>query len=261
MATPPGGGEFVTPPPQVRAKEVTKNGTTAREIREEQLEAYEEWIESIPPENRTRTIARALLLRDRQLERYTGRAYTDKLTGLPNRRSFDEDYQKAVNKFNETNGAETFGLLIADIDHFKKLNDTYGHKIADIVLIGTGLRMQNNIKAVRETNVETKEDGNAGEHEEPLDTAYRWGGEEIVFILRNLNNEQDLMKIGERLRMAMSEKPFSVKTEGKVTDVEATASFGGAIYRGEKPEEFFRTIDKTALYGAKQNGRNRTYII
>jgi diguanylate cyclase (GGDEF)-like protein len=157
-------------------------------------------------------------------------AVTDPLTGLANRRSFDEELAL------EWRRAERVGsglaLILADIDDFKKVNDTYGHQRGDEVLRKVGELLG---AAVRQ-----------------VDLAARYGGEEFAVIVPETDLD-DAVKLAERLRSNV------MKTEIDLygTRLHVTSSFGVAI-KGElgRAEELIAAADE-ALYAAKRAGKNR----
>jgi diguanylate cyclase (GGDEF)-like protein len=166
----------------------------------------------------------------------------DNLTGLKTRAFFEEEariyFDIAVSSVTHhaTRRKQWFGFknisfIFLDIDHFKSINDTYGHAVGDEVL-----------KAVSETVITSVRDG---------DTAARWGGEEIAVTLVGAT-EKDAMHKAEDIRRQVENIVF-----GKYPDLNVTVSAGVAsAERGSTFEEVLERADK-ALYKAKQAGRNR----
>ncbi len=152
---------------------------------------------------------------------------TDKLTGLCNRVHLDQVLEAEVNHMRQ--GTDRLGVIIVDIDHFKSVNDQYGHQTGDMVL----QRFAAIISAsVRKT-----------------DTAGRWGGEEFLIICPETNAD-GLAHLAEKLRQNVAGQSFP--TVGR-----KTASFGTALSSIEdRPEDLIARAD-AALYRAKQAGRNR----
>lgn len=156
---------------------------------------------------------------------------TDAVTGLRSRRYLTEILAIETLRANRYNTA--LSVLIADLDHFKKVNDTYGHASGDLVLADTAAVIKRNLRAT--------------------DVAGRWGGEEFVVVLR----ETDLAgaeKLAERWRADMQAAPFH-STDGKpiaLTISIGVAGFGGAY---STPEDLLSAAD-AALYKAKEQGRN-----
>jgi diguanylate cyclase (GGDEF)-like protein len=152
-------------------------------------------------------------------------AETDSLTGVWNRMVFDQMLRKEFNRAERSRSP--FGLVMLDIDHFKRLNDTFGHQVGDEVL-----------RSLARTIV-----GNARD----FDTVARYGGEEFAVILPDVGIH-DAVEIAERLREA-------IQTLGGPSTI--TSSFGVAVYpqNGVTPEELIRSADE-ALYASKRSGRN-----
>lgn len=162
-------------------------------------------------------------------------ANIDGLTQLYNKKYFVDVLSKEFS-FSRRNG-QPLSLMMMDIDHFKKINDTHGHMAGDLVLKCVGQYLQ---KHLRLENI-----------------AARYGGEEFAVILRNVNAELAMM-IGERLRKAIeTEKIFY---RGKLITV--TVSIGIATLDGtnfETIEDLIRRADEY-LYEAKEGGRNRVAL-
>jgi two-component system cell cycle response regulator len=159
-------------------------------------------------------------------------ALTDALTGLYNRRYLEVHLQKLIDKNNEAN--KNFCVLILDIDHFKKVNDTYGHGVGDEVLKVVAFRLQDSLRS--------------------FDLVARLGGEEFVAILPDTTDEM-AYTIAERLRRTIGEKPIKCHTpEGELA---ISTSIGGAIIKPgpHHYKDVLARADK-ALYEAKNGGRN-----
>lgn len=178
-------------------------------------------------EDKLHAINADLSLAHSKLERI---AITDRLTGLYNRNKLDEVFAY------EFAQAERYGkplaIIMADIDKFKSVNDTYGHQVGDSVLCEFASIM-------RELSRDT-------------DTPGRWGGEEFLIICSHADLDAASV-LAERIRSAVATHLFSVVGE-------KTCSFGIASYRPEDtPETMVKRADD-ALYEAKQNGRNRVAL-
>jgi two-component system cell cycle response regulator len=184
---------------------------------------------------RAKTNQDELKLKNRQLEdmltRVESLAILDPLTGLYNRRRFETIFS---NEFKRASRYQLpLSLLMIDIDHFKKVNDTLGHQEGDIVLREIAQVIQSTIREV--------------------DTPARWGGEEFVVLSPNTTKENGL-RAGERVRKAVANYAFTGMNGNKVT-----VSIGVAGI----PDPTLDTQDKLihaadlAMYGAKKNGRNR----
>ncbi len=155
---------------------------------------------------------------------------TDLLTGLKIRKAFDEETQQLLAKHKRTPLPLT--LIISDIDHFKNVNDTYGHQCGDMVIANFGKLIK---KSLRQS-----------------DLAGRIGGEEFCAILWNANQAGGVL-VAENLRSTFNNSPID-----KLPSHERfSASFGVASYRNNETfDEWFARADK-ALYEAKNTGRNR----
>ncbi|MGG3927106.1 GGDEF domain-containing protein [Metabacillus fastidiosus] len=159
-------------------------------------------------------------------------AQTDFLTGLNNVRQFDAVWNTLVNDAKEKKG--NLSLLLLDIDHFKNINDTYGHGAGDSVLKELGKMLKNSVRS--------------------SDIVSRNGGEEFSFILPNCPNDQAL-KIAEKIRRKVEEADFFIS---KTEKINITISIGVATFPGviQNPKELLEKADK-CLYKAKHSGRNR----
>ncbi|MDP3259495.1 MAG: sensor domain-containing diguanylate cyclase, partial [Thermodesulfovibrionales bacterium] len=161
-------------------------------------------------------------------------ATTDGLTGLFNHRVFQEKLSEELKKLSRY--SEPTSLFLADIDFFKKINDTYGHPAGDFVLKEVS-------KIIRETIRD-------------IDIAARYGGEEFAAILPRTDGKE-AMDIAERLRKAVMNASFSSDT----SSLRVTLSIGIATTPSDakNKEELIEKADQ-ALYYAKHNGRNRSVL-
>lgn len=159
-------------------------------------------------------------------------ATTDGLTNLYNHRYFQEHLTKCMIKADK-NGTR-FSLILIDIDHFKKFNDTYGHQAGDAVLRQVGQTLRKAVKS--------------------HDLVARYGGEEMVIVLDDAHTEAAI-KIANRICKTIAEKPFDL-TEDLTVNV--TISLGVATYPvdGKTSAELIEFADQ-GLYRAKENGRNQ----
>ena len=155
----------------------------------------------------------------------------DALTGLFNRRAFDDHLARAIAREDRQGGR--FALLLLDVDHFKKLNDTYGHPAGDAALAGVARLLDRLLRKG--------------------DLAARYGGEEFVAILPG-SDEAGALRMAERVRQAL-EKERLVFSGARLA---LTASFGAAVWPadGREPAALLAAADR-ALYAAKTAGRNR----
>jgi diguanylate cyclase (GGDEF)-like protein len=155
-------------------------------------------------------------------------ATTDSLTGLKNRHTFELIFNQAVREARRKN--DPLSILIFDIDHFKKINDSLGHLVGDEVLIDVA-RLTTG--AVREA-----------------DSVYRWGGEEFLVVLPSCGLDNAL-KVAEKIRTAISRGKPAAMRRG-ITVSAGVAEFSGS----ESPDSLIKRADD-ALYRAKHAGRNR----
>lgn len=168
------------------------------------------------------------LLRAR--EELRERANKDLLTMLPNRAAVYASLEKELSRCHRDH--RTVGIVLLDIDHFKKINDTYGHFAGDTVLRETAARLRGNMR--------------------PYDHVGRYGGEEFLIVLPNCDLEQAAHQ-ADRLRAKLSTSSMIV--DGG--EMQVSASFGVTVSDGSdrNPDVFIRVADE-ALYKAKANGRN-----
>jgi diguanylate cyclase (GGDEF)-like protein/PAS domain S-box-containing protein len=188
----------------------------------------------------------ALKLAEKQLERVNAQlemantklkelAIIDELSGLYNRRNFYDILQKMVHTYARRKNLgvySSFCLVLIDIDHFKDVNDTYGHLIGDSVIRYVAHFLCDSIRA--------------------SDYTFRYGGDEYAMILldSDLNGARDL---GERLRMGLEESPYKTGD----TTIPLTISLGIASFEnGKDAKTLVREADRN-LYFSKNNGRNQ----
>ena len=159
-------------------------------------------------------------------------ALTDALTGIPNRKSFDTRLLEAARE--AVNENEALSLLLCDIDHFKRFNDTYGHQIGDQVLRLVARTLSDSVKG--------------------RDTPARFGGEEFAIILPHTNLDQ-AATVADQIRKGIMRRRFVGKdTRDDYGGV--TLSFGVAQYRGNEDLADLVGRADAALYHAKHEGRN-----
>ena len=175
---------------------------------------------------------------DERLKKYMDLSYLDMLTGLLNRRGFLKASQREMRSV--LRGDSHTCLILVDIDHFKEVNDTYGHKVGDLVLKNFADRLQNKLR--------------------PRDMCCRYGGEEFAVLLPGVDLAT-AMEIAERQRVACATPPFYLDK----MEISITGSFGVTEVLIEDsgitaPETLLeRALLKAdqALYAAKHQGRNR----
>lgn len=171
-----------------------------------------------------------------ELDKTRKEARTDALCGVGNRKAVDEAMKFMISRYQSNKNP--FGLMLIDIDHFKRINDTFGHQAGDDVLssISTALK-----ECVR-----------------PEDFVGRLGGDEFVIILEGLTDDNaDL--VGARIRSTIELYDFSIADSGQSTVV--TMSMGLAVVaENDTVETLYERADK-ALYKSKELGRNRLSTI
>ncbi|WML58815.1 diguanylate cyclase [Neobacillus sp. PS2-9] len=155
------------------------------------------------------------------------RANKDPLTKAYNRRAFKHFYQEYVFEKKET---YPLSLAFIDIDHFKRVNDTYGHLVGDVIL--------------------EKVSGLVSDHIRDADILARYGGEEFVVILPSCTKEQGI-SVMEGIRQTIENHPFLVND----LTIHITLSVGMASTETTPPKHLLKTADD-AVYQAKENGRN-----
>lgn len=154
------------------------------------------------------------------------KAYHDPLTGILNRQYFYDYYDE------NRRDIASLGIIMVDLDYFKRINDTYGHAMGDEVLKQSADAIQNSIRND--------------------DTLIRWGGEEFIILINTAKNSQ-LISVSEHIRHTVSEIIFD-------TIPSVTASLGATLLlEGEPLKNAIERADK-ALYDAKANGRNRIEV-
>jgi diguanylate cyclase (GGDEF)-like protein len=157
-------------------------------------------------------------------------ARTDPLTGLPNRRAFWDRVE--VERLHHQRSAAPLSLVLLDVDHFKQLNDRFGHSVGDLALRHLAAIIRERLRA--------------------QDLVARWGGEEFVVVLPETGIEGALA-VSENLRVALATTPLEI--EGGV--VMLSASFGVAELPADGLVESTLNRADAALYRAKATGRNR----
>src|ERR1041385_393521 len=171
----------------------------------------------------------------RKEEELSFRARHDSLTGLWNRGAIMDFMERELARARRAGNC--VGVLLLDIDHFKSVNDTYGHPAGDAVLQQVAQRLSAGTRA--------------------YDWVGRYGGEEFIVLLTNCNPEI-LALCAERLREIVAAAPMQTSS----MDLKLTVSIGAALFSresGEGSAEVLQLAD-SALYRAKQNGRNRVEV-
>ncbi|EWH08776.1 GGDEF family protein [Catenovulum agarivorans DS-2] len=150
----------------------------------------------------------------------------DELTGLLNRKGLNACYEQAIRAY--FNKSQPYAMILLDIDHFKQINDSFGHDVGDDALRQVAKTVQFELRE--------------------QDTLARWGGEELV-IISPVENITSAARLAERIRRSIANAQI-------LPSHKITASFGVAMLPNDDVEQWFKLAD-AALYRAKQKGRNR----
>ncbi|MDA8232566.1 MAG: EAL domain-containing protein [Magnetospirillum sp.] len=169
-----------------------------------------------------------------QEQRIVHMALHDALTGLPNRVLLEDRMQQALNE-SEREGVKC-AVIFVDLDNFKQVNDVYGHKAGDQLLVEVTQALTANLRK--------------------CDTLARWGGDEFVILLPKIGGLEDLKRKADRLAAAVR-----AHLEEKNADYDVTLSLGGALYPDDArtAENLLIQADK-ALFFAKSQGRNNAQM-
>lgn len=211
-------------PRLVKALELGANDIIARPIDAQELSA------------RCRSLIRHKRYADslrNKLDHSLEMAVTDPLTGLHNRRYMAGQLEPLVE--HAARGEASAAVLILDIDHFKTINDSFGHDAGDEVLVEFAVRLATNVRAV--------------------DLPCRFGGEEFVVIMPETRVE-DAQVIADRIRAQIAGTPFMVMEGKESLNVTISIGVAAATGRDDTVEALLKRAD-AALYEAKQAGRNR----
>jgi diguanylate cyclase (GGDEF)-like protein len=157
-------------------------------------------------------------------------AYKDSLTGLLNRRAMIEDLKPEISRAKRTNTG--FCLIMADIDHFKRINDTYGHPVGDAVLT--------DISDIIMKNIRTE------------DRAARWGGEEFLIMATSAGMDEGI-SIVEKIRKTIASELSTIKTH----NFTVTITFGITTFKQEDDIDSLLSRADKNLYKGKTSGRNK----
>jgi two-component system cell cycle response regulator len=161
------------------------------------------------------------------------RATHDSLTGISNRSTVLDALHKERSRQMRQGGS--FGIVLLDVDHFKSVNDTYGHLCGDAVLQEVVRRVTSTVR--------------------PYDTVGRYGGEEFLIVVPS-SDSANIFGLSERIRRAIESKPITTNSG----EISVTVSLGLAVSSVNvplDPEVMLNTADK-ALYRCKETGRNRS---
>lgn len=157
-------------------------------------------------------------------------AVTDKLTGLANRMKLDEALESEIMRARRY--GKKLSLILLDVDHFKEVNDKFGHSAGDAVLVRIAEILRANVRAT--------------------DVVGRWGGEEFLLILPECDLKA-ASRMAEKLRLIVERHRF-------VFVHQRTCSFGVAAFQFEQDGTTLLSLADSALYRAKNSGRNRVEI-
>ena len=171
-----------------------------------------------------------------ELDRTRIEARTDALCDIGNRKAVDETFQFMVSRFQSENAP--FGVMLIDIDHFKRINDSFGHQAGDEVLTSIAKALKECVR--------------------PEDFVGRLGGDEFIILLDGLT-EANADLVGARIRSTIELYDFSINSSGQSTVV--TMSMGLAVISKEDTAISLYERADQALYKSKQLGRNRLYTI
>lgn len=163
-------------------------------------------------------------------ERLAAASRTDALTGLPNRRGFVEAGEAELERFRRS--GRPFSIVLADIDHFKSVNDRFGHATGDEALRAVAEAIRRNLRA--------------------QDVVARWGGEEFIFLLPE-TGEAGATRAADFVREQVAASPIELAGE----PLPLTLSAGVAEHRAERTLDATLAAADRALYRAKEAGRNR----
>jgi two-component system cell cycle response regulator len=163
-------------------------------------------------------------------------AVTDQLTGLHNRRYMSGQLEALMRR--SAQGGEPVALLVIDIDHFKKVNDSFGHDVGDEVLAEFAVRLASNVRAI--------------------DLPVRHGGEEFVVVMPDTDLE-DARRIAERIRLHVAGAPFRVMGGEEMLGMTISIGVASSCGPDDTPNALLKRADE-AVYEAKSRGRNRVFV-
>ena len=186
-------------------------------------------------EERLIAIARNITQRKAAEEAIQHLAFHDSLTGLPNRRMLIDRLETALNA--STRHQQRGALLFLDMDHFKQLNDNFGHDVGDLLLQEVAQRLLQSVRGI--------------------DTVARLGGDEFVVLIQDLSAREDEARmhaatVGHKILSSLNE-PYLIKCHTHLL----TPSIGATLFDGQSltPTEIIKHADR-AMYDAKERGRN-----
>lgn len=160
--------------------------------------------------------------------------FQDALTEVGNRKLLEIKIGTALHEYHQLH--VPFGLLFLDVDRFKSINDTYGHHEGDRVLQAVAANMTDHLRST--------------------DICGRWGGEEFVALLQNINNANSLAHIAEKLRAMIASSSITINT----VKIPVTVSIGAVlVHEGDTLDSLIERADGL-MYQSKQGGRNRVTV-
>ncbi len=168
-----------------------------------------------------------------ELEKSQQEAQTDTLTTLINRRGLEKKFE--LERIRAKQNAVPFSIILIDIDHFKRVNDTHGHLVGDSLLKSIAQLLK---KQLRKNDI-----------------AARFGGEEFLILLPETDID-GARAVGQKIRDGLSTKKWKLKDNGKSVG-KITVSMGIALYKFNESEKALIKRADDALYFAKQNGRDK----
>ena len=161
---------------------------------------------------------------------------TDKLTSVFNRDTFQKQVTRRIEEHRSGMRSSAFSLLFVDIDHFKSVNDQFGHRIGDLVLAELADRLKHAVRSG--------------------DIVGRYGGDEFVVLLSDIENDAAAQRVREKIELRMKE-PLTSLGADKAADISVSASIGLAVYPDAGPDaaSLFAAADKE-MYQRKQSTRS-----
>ena len=170
-----------------------------------------------------------------ELDKTKREARTDQLSGLGNRKSFDEAFNFALTRFKRKH--VPFALVLADVDHFKRINDTYGHQSGDLIVERIGKVLKSLCRQ--------------------QDHVSRYGGDEFAVLLMGASRDA-ARKVAARIRIAIERTNFQACKSG--SRIAVTFSMGMSFpLDSDTTEDLFSRADQ-ALYHSKDSGRNQLFV-
>ncbi len=154
----------------------------------------------------------------------------DGLTNLPNRVGFQHNLENAISRSQRS--GKTIALAYIDLDHFKPINDNYGHQVGDVVLASSANRLNAAVRG--------------------CDSLARIGGDEFIAIIEGIKSNEDIFPIVERIVYSINQ-PFLIDNQ----KIEISCSVGVAIYPGDGDTDKLMACADAAMYKAKENGKNQ----